>query len=178
MTERLAKGYLQVYTGNGKGKTTAAVGLSIRALGNGLKIYFVQFMKDYPYGEVKILESFAPDLILRRYGNDSFVFEKKQPSTKLKRIVRQGLEEAEQAMLSGKYDLVVLDEVLVSIYFGLFSTEEILSFIRKRPPAVELILTGRYCPQSIKKISDLVTEMKEVKHYYKQGVKARKGIES
>ncbi len=174
----LKRGFLQVYTGNGKGKTTAAIGLTMRALGAGLQVYFVQFMKNFPYSELSILQSFRPQLQLKRYGNDAFVFKKQPPSDELIVQMKEGLNEALQAMLSQKFDMIVLDEVLVSIYFKIFTTDEILQFIRQRPPKVELILTGRYCPEEIIELADLVTEMKEIKHYYQQGVLARKGIES
>jgi cob(I)alamin adenosyltransferase len=174
----LKSGYIQVYTGNGKGKTTAAIGLAVRALGSGLKALFVQFMKNYPYGEVRILQKLHEDLVLKRYGDDDFVFKKQAPSKKLLAHMHKGLEDARQAMLSNAFDLIILDEILVSIYFKLFTTEEILDFMRQKPPRVELVLTGRYCPPEIQSAADLVTEMKEIRHYYSKGIAARKGIES
>ncbi len=175
----LEKGYVQIYTGNGKGKTTAAIGLAIRAVGSDLRVLFVQFMKDYPYGEVSILQNISPHLVLKRYGNDAFVFRREQPPPNLIDEVERGLRQAEQDMLSGRYDIVILDEVLVSMYFGLFSEEEIVRLMGKKPEKVELVLTGRYSTDAINKRADLVTEMKEIKHYYTtQGTTARKGIES
>ena len=175
---RLRQGFIQVYTGNGKGKTTAAIGLTMRALGAGLQVYFVQFMKNFPYSELSILQAFQPQLQLKRFGNDAFVFKKQPPSEELIIQMKEGLNEALRAMLSREFDVVVLDEVLVSIYFKIFTTDEILQFILQRPPEVELILTGRYCPEEIIERADLVTEMKEIKHYYQQGILARRGIES
>lgn len=175
---KLEKGYIQVYTGNGKGKTTAAIGLELRALGSGLKVYVVQFMKNYPYGEVKLLESISENLVLKRYGNDDFVFKKEPPAPELISEMKSGLAEAENAMISEAFDIIILDEILVSIYFKLFSTNELLNFLKKKPEQAEIILTGRYCPQEIIDLADLVTKMKEHKHYYQKGVKARRGIES
>ncbi len=175
---KLKQGFVQIYTGNGKGKTTAAIGQAVRAVGRGLRVYFVQFMKDFPYGELTILEQLAPQLELHRYGTDAFVFKKEPPAEKLISEMQQGLKAAEAAMCSEQYDLVILDEILVSIYFKLFSEQEALSFVQKRPEKVELILTGRYAPESLKKVADLISEIKEVKHYYQKGVSARIGIES
>jgi len=175
---KLKQGFIQIYTGNGKGKTTAAIGQALRALGFGLNIYFVQFMKNHPYGEVKLLESFAPQLVLKRYGNDAFVFQKKAPSAQLISEVQQGLLKAQKALLSGCYDMVILDEILVAIYFKLIQEDQIKKFLKKKPPRVEIILTGRYSPPAINDLADLVTEMKEIKHYYRKGILARRGIES
>lgn len=174
----LQQGYIQVYTGNGKGKTTAAIGQAIRALGHGFKVYFAQFMKDFPYGELNILRQFSPQIEIKNWGNDRFVFQKQPPSRELIEEMKRGLDEALKAMLSKQFDLVVLDEVLVSIYFKLFTTEQIVNFLTQKPKEVELILTGRYCPQEIIEMADLVTEMQEIKHYYQVGVMARKGIEN
>ncbi len=175
---RLKQGFLQIYTGNGKGKTTAAVGLAVRALGRGFNVYFAQFMKSMRYGEIEILHQFEPRVTLVRWGNDGFVFKKELPSAELQEEMQKGLRQAEEAMLSGAYDLVILDEILVSIYFHLFSTKQILEFVRKRPTDVELVLTGRYCPPDLIDVADLVTEMNEVKHYYHNGILARTGIEN
>lgn len=175
---KLDKGYIQVYTGNGKGKTTAAIGQSIRAIGNDLKVYFVQFMKDFAYSELNVLKNMAPDLVLKRYGTDDFVFSKTKPSQELIHEMQSGLEEALHVMQQKEYHVIVLDEILVSIYFKLFTEHEVLNFLKKKPDKTELILTGRYCPDSILEIADLVTNMNEVKHYYQKGVSARRGIES
>lgn len=175
---KLEKGYIQVYTGNGKGKTTAAIGQSLRAVGNDLRVYFVQFMKNFPYGEIRFLEQMAPSLTLKRYGTDDFVFKKTPPSNSLIKEMAAGLYEAEETMLNGSYDLIVLDEILVSVYFKIFTEERILEFLKRKPQRMEIILTGRYCPDSIIELADLVTNMTEVKHYYQKGVSARSGIES
>ena len=175
---KLDQGFIQVYTGNGKGKTTAAIGQAIRAMGAGLSVCFIQFMKDYAYSELEILQGFAPHLKLLRYGNDAFVFKKQPPEAALVEEMRCGLREAERAMISGEYDLVILDEVLVSVYFKLLDVDDIKKIVKKKPHQVELILTGRYCPQEINDLADLVSEIKEIKHYYQRGISARKGIES
>ncbi len=175
---KLEQGYIQIYTGNGKGKTTAAIGQAVRAAGSGLNVYFVQFMKNYPYGEVELLPNLSAQITLKRYGTDDFVFKKEAPSEDLCSQMEIGLKEAEKAMLSSVYDLIILDEVLVSIYFKLFSIKRVLQFLKKKPKNVEIILTGRYCPKAILDQADLVTKMDEVKHYYQKGVRARRGIES
>lgn len=176
--KNLEKGYIQVYTGNGKGKTTAALGQAVRAAGFGLKSYIIQFMKEYPYNEINSLKNLNTWITIEQSGQDDFVYKKQLPTEEEKNKVREALETAESKMLSGNYNIIILDEVLVSIYFKLFKEEEIISFIEKKPENVELILTGRYCPDSIINKADLVTEMKEVKHYYSNGVLSRKGIES
>lgn len=178
MKQKLKKGFIQVYTGNGKGKTTAAIGQAVRAAGFGLRTYFVMFMKEFPYNEVKSLESLKDFITIVQVGNDDFVYKKVPPSKEEKLKIKNALAEAKGRMLSGKYDLIVLDEIFVSIYFGLITKEEVISFINEKPVHIELILTGRYCPQEIIDKADLVTEMKEVKHYYEKGVMARRGIES
>ena len=178
MKQKLDKGFIQVYTGNGKGKTTAAIGQAVRAAGFGLNTYFVMFMKEFPYNEVKSLEKLEEFITIVQVGKDDFVYKKVPPSEEEKSKIKNALNEAKTKMLSGEYDLIVLDEILVSIYFGLITKEEVIAFINEKPEHVELILTGRYCPQEIIHKADLVTEMKEVKHYYEKGVLARRGIES
>ena len=174
----LAEGYIQIYTGNGKGKTTAALGQAVRAAGSGLKTFIVQLMKDYPYGEIESLRHLSPWITLEQWGNDAFVFAKRVPDACDLSTAQKGLERAIEAMLSGKYDIVILDEVCVAIYFGLLKTNTILSMLEQKPNHVELILTGRYCPRKLIEKADLVTEMNEIKHYYQKGIMARKGIDS
>lgn len=174
----LKKGFIQIYTGNGKGKTTAAIGQALRAAGYGLKTYFVMFMKDYHYSELKALARFNDLITINQFGNDSFVFKKEEPSEEIKKEIKLGIEKAYNAMQSNNFDLIILDESLVSIYFGLITIEELTPFFTDKPDNVELILTGRYCPQELIDMADLVTEMKEIKHYYQKGILSRKGIES
>ncbi|MBT8380861.1 MAG: cob(I)yrinic acid a,c-diamide adenosyltransferase [Ignavibacteria bacterium] len=175
---KLDKGFIQVYTGNGKGKTTAAIGQAVRAAGYGLKSYIVQFMKEFPYNEQNSLKHLSEWITMEQFAGDDFVYKKQLPGKKEIDKARRGLAAAKAKMLSGKYDLIILDEVCVSIYFGLFSDEEILTFMKQKPENVELILTGRYCPDNIMDKAEVVTEMKEIKHYYQEGITARKGIES
>jgi cob(I)alamin adenosyltransferase len=172
------KGYVQIYTGNGKGKTTAAIGQAVRAAGHGLKTYIVQFMKDYPYGEVKSLKRLDEWILLEQFGNDEFVFKKEKPNEVDINLAKKALERVKEKMLSSEYDLIILDEVCVAVYFGLIQTSKVLNIIKEKPVSVELILTGRYCPDELIDKADLVTEVKEVKHYYQNGIIARKGIES
>ena len=174
----MEKGFIQVYTGNGKGKTTAAIGQVVRAAGHGFKTCFLQFMKDYPYGEIIALEKYEDYITLLRFGNDNFVFKKQSPSENDLDAAERGVRAASEAITCGKYDIVVLDEVCVAIHFKLLTTEKVLELIDKKPSGLELILTGRYCPPPIIDKADLVTEMKEVKHYYSRNIQARTGIES
>jgi cob(I)alamin adenosyltransferase len=173
--ERLSKGYVQIYTGDGKGKTTAALGLALRASGHGMRTYVGQFMKGQPYGELDALHD-HPYITIEQYGDVRCI---RREEVTLEHIAqaRRGLERVREAMLSGQYDLVVLDEVNVTIWFGLLTVEEVLAFLDQRPDHVEVILTGRRAPQELIERADLVTEMREVKHYYQQGVMAREGIE-
>ena len=174
----MKKGFIQIYTGNGKGKTTAAIGLAVRAAGHGMKSYIVQFMKDHPYGEIESLKRLSEWITLEQFGNDEFVLKREHPDRKDIEVAERGLVRAREKMLDGEYDIIVLDEVCVAIYFRLLKVSEVLELIKEKPEDVELILTGRYCPQELFEKADLVTDMKEVKHYYQKGIIARKGIES
>ena len=175
---RIKKGYVHIYTGNGKGKTTAALGQALRAAGSGLTTFIVMFMKDFSYGEIQMIKYLSDWIKLEQYGNDAFVFRKQLPDNEDKKAARLALKRAREAMLSTKYDIVILDEVCVAIHFGLLKTEDVLSLIDEKPEPIEPILTGRYCPPELIENADLVTEMQEIKHYYQKGVAARKGIES
>jgi cob(I)alamin adenosyltransferase len=172
---RLSRGYVQVYTGDGKGKTTAALGLALRAAGHGMRTYIGQFMKGQNYGELDALRD-QPLVTIEQYG-DVRCIRREDVTPEHIAQAQRGLEQAQQAMLSGQYDIVVLDEINVTIWFGLLAVEEALAFLDQRPDHVEVILTGRRAPQELVERADLVTEMREVKHYYEQGVQARKGIE-
>jgi len=172
-----AVGMTHIYTGNGKGKTTAAIGIAIRAMGAGMKVLLVQFMKNYPYSELNLLSQFD-ELTLKRFCHDEWVFRKEPPDEGQLREAKEGLVFSMNEMCSGNYDMVILDEILVSIYFNLVNKDDVLNIMKKKPEKVELILTGRYCPEDFYDSADLVTEMREVKHYYQKGIIARKGIES
>jgi cob(I)alamin adenosyltransferase len=174
---RLKKGYVQIYTGNGKGKTTAALGQALRSAGNGLRTVIVQFMKDYKYGELRSIRELNEWIRLEQFGNDAFVLSKQPPRDLDLEAARKAFEHAREAMLSGKYDIVIMDEVCVAMYFGLLRKEKVIALIEEKPDCIELILTGRYCSSELIERADLVTEMREIKHYYHKGVLARKGID-
>jgi cob(I)alamin adenosyltransferase len=168
-------GYVQIYTGDGKGKTTAALGLALRAAGHGLRTYFCQFMKGQPYGELNALHD-NPSITIEQFGRPDCIRREDVTADDIARAHR-ALDCARQAMLSGDYDIVVLDEVNVALWFELLALEQVLAFLAARPPGVELVLTGRRAPAELMAEADLVTEMKEVKHYYSRGVVSRDGIE-
>lgn len=170
----MRRGYVQVYTGDGKGKTTAAIGLAVRAAGAGLKVFFAQFIKNRRCSEHRALERFDDLITIKQYGKG---FIRGKPSKQTEEIVRKGFNEVKKAVLSGDYDLVILDEVNIALHYGLLEINEILELIKKRPAKVELVLTGRYAPEELIKKADLVTEMKKIKHYIDRGVRARTGIE-
>jgi cob(I)alamin adenosyltransferase len=172
---RLSQGYVQIYTGDGKGKTTAALGLALRAMGHGMRTYIGQFMKGQPYGELDALRDY-PLITIEQYGDIRCIRREEVTSEHITQAQR-GLSQVRKAIRSGQYDIVVLDEVNVTVWFGLLTVEEVLAFLDERPAHVEVILTGRRAPQELIERADLVTEMREVKHYYQQGVPARKGIE-
>lgn len=174
---KLNKGYIHVYTGNGKGKTSAAVGIAVRAAGAGLKTYFAQLMKSYLYSELNTLKK-IPEIETEQFCDDSFVLEKRLPSVAEKMKAKEALEKIKKAMLSGDYDLVVLDEATVSVYFGLITNENLIDLIDLKPKGLELIITGRYADVSIIDKADIVSEIKEIKHYYTKGVLSRKGIDA
>jgi cob(I)alamin adenosyltransferase len=175
---KLKQGFVQIYTGDGKGKSTAAIGQAVRAAGFGLKTYIAQFMKEYPYNELISLKLLFEWITIEQFGGDDFVYKKELPSKEELGKAKIGLQSAKEKMLSREYDIIVLDEALVAIYFKLIETNDLVEFIKQKPENVELILTGRDCPDELIELADLVTEMKEVKHYYQKGVTSRKGIES
>jgi cob(I)alamin adenosyltransferase len=180
MRDEFTTGYLQVYTGNGKGKTTAAIGLAVRALGAGMNVFFAQFIKGGKYSEIESLERLSGQglgaLTCKQYGLGCFIM--RTPTEEDKSAAQSGLEDAGREMKSGRYNLVVLDEANVAVKLGLLSEEDLLRFADARPGDTELVITGRGAPDSLIERADLVTEMREIKHYYSSGVLARKGIES
>ncbi|MBN1641701.1 MAG: cob(I)yrinic acid a,c-diamide adenosyltransferase [Anaerolineae bacterium] len=175
-------GLIHVYTGDGKGKTTAALGLALRAAGHGWHTYVGQFMKGQEYGELEGARMLGVDaagrpwLTIVQYGRPSFVHVDRVTPEDV-RLARQGLASAEDAMRSGAYQIVVLDEINVALYFHLVSTEDVLALIERKPGPVELVLTGRRVPEAIVARADYVTEMREVRHPYQRGIQARPGIE-
>ncbi len=176
LPQPLRKGLVQVFTGDGKGKTSAAIGAVIRALGHGRRVYIAYFMKgDYPYGERSIL-SRLPNVTLESFGSGEFI----NPASikpEEKEQAQKALAAARRAMLEGGYDLVVLDEVNLAVDWGLVELDEVLKLLEDKPEGVELILTGRRADSRLVQLADLVTEMLKIKHPYDEGVAAREGIE-
>ena len=169
------KGYIQVYTGNGKGKTTAALGLAIRAAGAGLKVFIAQFIKMGEYSEIKALNRFKELITVEQFGTGRFI--KGKPSVSDMEAARKGVEKIKEAFTSGQYNVVIMEEANVAAKLGLLSVEDILRIMDDKPKDVELVITGRGADSRIIEKADLVTEMQEVKHYFQKGVKARIGIE-
>ena len=169
------RGCVQVYTGDGKGKTTAAFGLALRAAGAGLRVFIAQFMKGRDCGELHTFEKLSDQIAIKQYGREGFIHG--EPDEEDIRAAREGLEEAILAIQSGDYDLVILDEANVAVDFELFSIDDLLAAIDERPEHVELVITGRKAHPRLIERADLVTEMREVKHYYQDGLGARRGIE-
>ncbi len=171
------RGYIQVYTGDGKGKTTAALGLALRAAGHGFRTYFGQFLKGQPSGEILAARKISPLITIEQFGRRKFIKVTEDFEEEDYRLAAAGLKKCLKAMLSGQYLIVVLDEVNVAINLGLLSEKKVLAFLDRKPEGVEVVLTGRYAPESILARADLVTEMVCRKHYYDKGVRGRKGIE-
>jgi cob(I)alamin adenosyltransferase len=170
-----ARGYVQVYTGEGKGKTTAAFGLALRAAGHGKRVYIGQFMKGQPSGEVAALDH-HPQITVEQFGSPGCIG-RDEVIPGHRSDASGGLARASAALTSGDYDLVVLDELDVAVWFDLLSERDCAELIEARPALVELVITGRSAPRTVLERADLVTEMREVKHYYRRGVAARAGIE-
>ncbi|MBN2272903.1 MAG: cob(I)yrinic acid a,c-diamide adenosyltransferase [Bacteroidales bacterium] len=169
------KGYIHLYTGNGKGKTTAAFGLALRAVGAGKRVFFAQFVKGKPYSEIEAVNSFLPAITIKQYGLGCFIYNK--PTHNDIEAARNGLKEISRIIEEGDFDMVILDEACIAVFYNLFTEDELMQLLNKKPESMEIIITGRYASSGLYEKADLVTEMKEVKHYYKQGVEARKGIE-
>ena len=173
----MEKGYVQVYTGNGKGKTTAALGLALRAVGHGLRVLMIQFTKGQrDYGELRAAERLAPYLTIAQMGRDKFV-SKDHPASEDIELARKGFAAAREAVESKSYDIVILDEINVAVDYGLVALSDLLNLLDHKPDGVEIILTGRNAKPEVLERAHLVTEMVEKKHYYTQGVRARKGVE-
>ncbi len=167
-------GKIQVYTGDGKGKSTAAVGQAIRALGHRHRVLLVQFLKGRPSGEVKVLEGME-NVTVERFGSSKFVCG--SPTPEDIELAKEGFGKAREAVLSGGYDLVILDEINLLVDYKMLDVEEVIKLIKERPKGIELILTGRNAHPRIVEAADLVSEVRAVKHYYKEGVEARPGVE-
>ncbi len=193
---KLKKGLIEVYTGNGKGKTTAAFGLAFRAIGWGLKVYVIQFMKMGTYGENQSSKKFAENLRVDYVGKPYFIaweedipladrerirniklFPRGKPPSDYVSMAQDSLKAAEREMISDEWDIIIMDEINVALYYELIQKEQLLAFIEKKPQNVELVFTGRNVPEEILQKADLITEMREIKHPYAQGVSARRGVD-
>lgn len=177
----MEQGYFQIYTGNGKGKTTASLGLALRSLGSGYSVFIGQFLKSGDYSELKMLDKISSvlepeqNLSVNQFGSGCFIFG--DPTEEDYRLAREGFELCREALFSDKYDVIILDELNIALKYELIPLENVLSMIDNRPERCELIITGRYVHEELEKRADLITEMKEVRHYMSQGVMARRGIE-
>jgi len=169
------KGLIHVYTGNGKGKTTAAIGLGVRAAGAGLKVYMIQFMKGRRYSELDGLTN-VPHFTVVQFGRDEFVSKDKPEQIDID-LASKGLTHAIEIIKKGTYDLVILDEINVALDYHLLSLEDVLLLLKNKPEHTELVLTGRYAHPELIKQADLVSEILEIKHPYQKGIKSRKGID-
>ena len=169
------KGYIQVYTGKGKGKTTAAFGQALRGLGAGFTVFIGQFVKGKTYHENIATTKYLKNITVKQYGLGCFIVD--APTDKDIEAAQNGFEEMKNVIQSGVYDMVIMDEVNIALYYKLIDIGEIVELMKNKPGQVELILTGRFAPQEIIDLADLVTEMREVKHHYQKGIPARKGIE-
>jgi cob(I)alamin adenosyltransferase len=172
----MRKGYIQVYTGNGKGKTTAALGLALRAAGAGLRVFIVQFIKKRKCSEHSIIRERFSDLITVKQYGEGLIMKRKTTKSDME-AAQKGLAEIRDAVTSNKYDIVVLDEANVAVHYNLITIKDLLDIMENKPEGVELVITGRYADKRVIEKADLVTEMKEIKHYRENGVKARRGIE-
>ncbi|MBN2734082.1 MAG: cob(I)yrinic acid a,c-diamide adenosyltransferase [Methanomicrobiaceae archaeon] len=170
----MTRGYIQINTGEGKGKTTAALGTCIRTLIAGKKVFFGQFIKGQSTAELKLPEYFE-NFHIEQFGDGCFIF--KKPSETDSKKAHYGLLRCKSALMSGEYGLVVMDEVNVAIKHGLLTSEDVLAVLNEKAEQTEVILTGRYAPKDLINAADLVTEMKKIKHYFDNGVSAREGIE-
>jgi cob(I)alamin adenosyltransferase len=170
----MERGFVHIYTGNGKGKTTAAFGLAIRAALAGKKVYIGQFVKDMKYSETGISD-YLKEIVIEQLGNGCYIYS--SPSVEDIEKAKESLEKCSGILKSDEYDLVILDEVIIAIYLGLLDEDQVIDVIKNKHPGVELVLTGRYASQNLIDQADLVTDMQEIKHYYSQGVLSRKGFD-
>ena len=168
------KGYIQVYTGDGKGKTTAALGLAVRAAGAGLKVFIAQFVKGMEYNELKTISKIK-NVEIKQFGRKCFIYD--QPTDKDINSAMKGWEEVKKITGAGNYDILILDELNIALQYKLIPLNEVLEFLKSKPENIEIIITGRNAPYEIIELADLVTDMKEEKHYFSKGIKARQGIE-
>nr|WP_156204657.1 cob(I)yrinic acid a,c-diamide adenosyltransferase [Candidatus Syntrophocurvum alkaliphilum] len=170
------QGIVLLITGNGKGKTTAAFGQALRAIGQNYRVCIIQFMKGREYGEIRAAKEYLPNLQLFQYGLDSFVMRDNPASVDVE-LAEEGFEKAKEVIGSNEFDMVILDEINVVVDFGLVDEDEVLELVKTKPPELDLILTGRYASDELIKNANTVSEIKEVKHHYNNGIKDRAGIE-
>lgn len=168
-------GFVQIYTGDGKGKTTAALGLAIRAAGAGLRVFILQFIKKGPYSEIKALRRFSDRIAVEQFGTGRFIRGNPRPADIA--AARRGLVRARAVMASGRWQVLILEEANVAASLGLIAVQDLLDLIAARPPDLELVITGRNASEAVMEKADLVTEMRALKHYYTRGIRARIGIE-
>ncbi len=173
----LKKGYIQLYTGNGKGKTTAALGLALRAAGAGLNTMMIQFMKGNKYSEHIAIKKLKEYITIEQFGSKTFYYLNDENFEEQYTLAQNGMKRAQEVLADNKYDIIILDEIVTTLNFNIITLDEVVKLIELKPENKELILTGRGAPQHLISLCDLVTEMTEVKHYYEQGIVARKGIE-
>ena len=172
---------IEVYTGDGKGKTTAALGLALRAVGHGMRVHIVQFLKnpdmmDEPYGEIKVTRDMLPGMVIHSFGLPRWV-KKDDVTPEDREEAKKAMDFARGLLADPKVNVLILDEIFLALHFDLISLEELLEFMDERPSEKELVLTGRKAPQEIIDKADLVTEMRPIKHYFEKGAPARRGIE-
>lgn len=170
------KGYIHIYTGEGKGKTTAAFGLALRAAGHGWRVFIGQFMKGRTYGEVQALRNHSL-ITVEQFSDDHCLIRKSEVTPERIARARKGLNRCRTILSSGGYRMLIMDEAVVAIWFGLLSEGEVLEMLEGRPAEVEIVLTGRYASAALLEQADIATEMRCLRHYYSQGVTAREGIE-
>ncbi|MBN2071958.1 MAG: cob(I)yrinic acid a,c-diamide adenosyltransferase [Candidatus Krumholzibacteriota bacterium] len=169
------KGIIMLFTGNGKGKTTASLGAAMRAAGHNSRVFMIQFMKGRLYGELAAAEA-LDNLTIEQHGRDEFV-DPEDPEQIDIDLARGGWKRMLEVVEEGLFDMIILDEINVAVSFGLIPLEEVIRFLESRPEDLDVILTGRYAPDELVELADTVTEMREIKHHYNQGVQMRKGIE-
>jgi cob(I)alamin adenosyltransferase len=176
--ESIGKGYIHIYTGDGKGKTTAALGLALRAAGHGFKTCIIQFMKGQHYSELDAVKMFQGLVIIEQYGHPTFCKFSETPDPEDVKRAQSALGRVRELIASRNCDILIADEIITSVFFKLITEEEILEVMRNKPDGMELILTGRGASELMVEAADLVTDMREIKHYYTLGIGARKGIEN
>ena len=177
MNSELRKGYFHIYTGTGKGKSTAALGLAMRAVGAGLRVYIGEFIKYQEYSEISVLRERFPEIKVELFGNEGLCINGRDLNELDKETAAEGFRRSMAAMKSGEYDLVILDEICIAVHTGALTEDEAMQIVSERPDNVDLVFTGRDATEKMISAADIVTDMSEVKHYYTQGVASRKGID-